>query len=784
MQYKLVFRSLMAIVMYLLLSIYANPPQALYAAGNAQQPPVAAAASGGPWTNFADPLRDPILVMVKGSNDTLWIGSRSGLSIRSNEGKWLTLTTNDGLAGSTVFTIFNDPKNPNLHWIGTNRGASLLDDGGAPMDKSKHRWINFRKEDGMAGSRVSSIAMTPEGLLWFGLSYVDLLYCEERGDGIAILDTKGTPFDKSDDVWSSMTAENSNLPNNIIRRMTTDANGTIWISMQGSLNAYQNGKWISYSTDQGLPSNDITALTIAGSQVWVGMRDSFGLLDYGTSLTDRSDDKWQTFAYTYTYVYSYTYDYGYGYSYTYTETITDTVKNISALSLDDAGHVWIGQNNFNSLCSSGSDRGYAFVLDTAKTPFALDDDTWATLTDPQASAVRAMLTDGSNTYFANRDEVYKLGYDSTPTNTASYQWSTLLSSDGFVGTTVSAVAGNLGVAMGPYFVQDGSLYQLDYQATPHDRKDDDYYYLTYPGTATDLLIDANGYAWVGGDGMTVYTTSLEVYDPYEVGYSKDFGLADNQINDMAMDAQGSVWIATGDIFNGGLNVLDTGKKIDDVRDDRWATFTSQQNGVLGEQITAIALQTDGVAWVGSNKGLARLSYGASPFDKTDDSWQQFTTANSGLANNYIRAMALDSNGNLWLALAAGGVSVLGKDGTWTTFSESDGLVYNSLNTLAIDNNNRVWLGSDGEGISVLNIAGTLQNKQDDQWISYRPQETLLSGYIRKIYIDPWDQAWVGTFGGGFSLYSVTEFSRTYLPLISSDGTETVEDSVVVTPVLP
>lgn len=75
-----------------------------------------------------------------------------------------------------------------------------------------------------------------------------------------------------------MTAENSNLPNNIIRRMTTDANGTIWISMQGSLNAYQNGKWISYSTDQGLPSNDITVLTIAGSQVWVGMRDSFGLL--------------------------------------------------------------------------------------------------------------------------------------------------------------------------------------------------------------------------------------------------------------------------------------------------------------------------------------------------------------------------------------------------------------------------------------------------------------------------------------------------------------------------
>ena len=366
--------------------------------------------------------------------------------------------------------------------------------------------------------------------------------------------------------------------------------------------------------------------------------------------------------------------------------------------------------------------------------------------------MRAMLTDGSNTYFANRDEVYKLGYDSTPTNTASYQWSTLLSSDGFVGTTVSAVAGNLGVAMGPYFVQDGSLYQLDYQATPHDRKDDDYYYLTYPGTATDLLIDANGYAWVGGDGMTVYTTSLEVYDPYEVGYSKDFGLADNQINDMAMDAQGSVWIATGDIFNGGLNVLDAGKKIDDVRDDRWATFTSQQNGVLGEQITAIALQTNGIAWVGSNKGLARLSYGASPFDKTDDSWQQFTTANSGLANNYIRAMALDSNGNLWLALAAGGVSVLGKDGNWTTFSESDGLVYNSLNTLAID----------------------------DQWINYRPETTLLSGYIRDIYIDPWDQAWVGTFGGGFSLYSVTEFSRIYLPVVAKDGTvESIAESEAV-----
>ena len=47
----------------------------------------------------------------------------------------------------------------------------------------------------------------------------------------------------------------------------------------------------------------------------------------------------------------------------------------------------------------------------------------------------------------------------------------------------------------------------------------------------------------------------------------------------------------------------------------------------------------------------------------DTTWNVYDTSNSGLAENYITAIAIDSQGNKWFGTADNGVSVLLNSGT-------------------------------------------------------------------------------------------------------------------------
>jgi hypothetical protein len=123
-----------------------------------------------------------------------WYAHWNGLSVRSASGQWTDFSTSDGLAHPYCWDVAIDDSG--LVWVGHHFvGVSLLDYNGTLSNKSDDTWLTFTPADGLVSERVHTVEIAPDGHVWFGLGTT-----ESR---IAILDHKGTPFNKADDQWSS-----------------------------------------------------------------------------------------------------------------------------------------------------------------------------------------------------------------------------------------------------------------------------------------------------------------------------------------------------------------------------------------------------------------------------------------------------------------------------------------------------------------------------------------------------------------------------------------------------
>ena len=210
-------------------------------------------------------------------------------------------------------------------------------------------------------------------------------------------------------------------------------------------------------------------------------------------------------------------------------------------------------------------------------------------------------------------------------------------------------------------------------------------------------------------------------------------------------------------------MLDPGQQVDKIDDDCWATFTGQNSPLPGAYVSALALAANRV-WIGTNGGAAMLDVGASPFAKTDDLWSVFRPDNSGLHDTMVRAVAVDGSGAAWFGLANSGLDVYTPAGAWQHFSRADGLAADTVTALRASRRGTLWIGTEGAGVSVLDAQGTPTDKTDDQWTTYAGPAVLPSGYVRTIGEDTFGQMWVGTFGGGVSVYSDVEFTRSLMPI--------------------
>ena len=550
---------------------------------------------------------------------------------------------------------------------------------------------------------------------------------------------KVQPFDKSDDTWRSYTAANSHLSTDVIHKLATDDAGHIWIATQSGLNAYEDGQWMLFSMEQGLPANDISTFQINGQQLWLGTSNGFGVLDYGGTITISDDDQWQT--------------------YPISESLS---SNVSAVGIDANGYLWSGVHQMDYY------DGYSRVMvrDLNDTPFFIDDDQILEIKTQIIDDPRALTINEQGVWFAADEGIYQVTYTGSPLDEEAQQWRNDLAGSGLAHYTVNTIAPMSGdnILAGV----DGRVRLLKYGSDAHDLRDDRWIAFDVSGGSI-VAADQQNRFWLGnGSSLTVFDPGprLDTYWDDESRFYDEFaGLEMAPIQAIVLDNADRAWIATGDYFHGGINILSAGESTEGAHDDQMATFTTQNSDLPGSFVTTVALGLENNVWIGTMTGAAHLQYGVSPYSKQDDQWATFTTANSGIAANHVRDIAVDAAGNVWFALATGGVSLYTSTGEWVTFTEDDGLALNSVNTVAIDHGGNLWFGTDGEGISILNTAGTVIEKSDDSWETLLVGDQLLSGYIRSIVVDSVGQVWIGSYDSGLSVYSNFEFHQLYLPVI-------------------
>jgi ligand-binding sensor domain-containing protein len=116
---------------------------------------------------------------------------------------------------------------------------------------------------------------------------------------------------------------------------------------------------------------------------------------------------------------------------------------------------------------------------------------------------------------------------------------------------------------------------------------------------------------------------------------------------------------------------------------------------LGPQlfdVTALKTDSEGNIWIGrEEKGLAKFLF-------ESNKWQLFET-NSPASNNF-KALALDFKGRLWGASQIRGIHVLDGD-RWTNFTKQTGLKSDDQRTVLVDADGRIWVGSWGGGITIF-----------------------------------------------------------------------------------
>jgi len=272
-----------------------------------------------------------------------------------------------------------------------------------------------------------------------------------------------------------------------------------------------------------------------------------------------------------------------------------------------------------------------------------------------------------------------------------------------------------------------------------------------------VAVDAYGNKWIGTHGgglsrfdgrqwttFTPYGGGKTTYDREWSVYPAGTGLGDLWVYDIFFDSDQTVWIATWK----GVSHFD-GKT--------FKTYT-QEDGLLDKWVYAIAKDRDGIFWFGTEGGLSRFDgrhwsgythrdglgadIGATSQIDASDSYSNGAHHGGQKVNqmgnpNFVLHIAVDRENNKWVGTWGAGLSRF--DGVrWITYTAGNGTIGgNFIHALEIDPDGNIWAGTEN-GVSRFD---------GKSWKTYTTADGLLNNNVFSIAFDTKGNKWFGTWDG-------------------------------------
>lgn len=664
----------------------------------------------------------------------------------SDDVRWTTFTTEDGLIGNDVRAIWGDE---HAVWLGTDQGLSRYDG---------VRWQSFTEEDGLAGNQVQAIWGDGKGVLWVGTTTGLSRYDGQSWrifttkDGLPSNNVRGIWGDDEEHVWV-VTEPSGELtpPGQLSIGGVGFYDGMTWHSLweaapyQREVMLYQEYSLPAWSTVSSAGGHFAAARAVAGDRqgnVWVGHGLTLGdgkLLSGGISRYNGA--AWQRFT---------------------TENSDIPGDNVNALWVEPEGTVWVG------TARQGVGR--------------LDGDTWQVF-GPEAAGETILSLWGDD-----RGNIWIGSWQEGVTLHDGFTWRRFTSADGLASDTVQAIWGD----------DKGRVwFGTDRGVTLYDPSDWDAFRLQTGLPDNDVQAvwsDGASAVWLGTRSGGLVRRKAGRWRLF----TEQEGLPGNQVTDIWGDGPDNIWVAFGPEgvarFDGlhwhtvqlprryrfgsvyglwgdsrGTMWLGTGSGLLRFDGQTWQAFRTDNSDLAANNVTLIMGDRAGHLWIGYR--FEALSTGPgyppqpSPLSPGGVSWYdgrrwRYFTQADGLGSNSVQALWPDEQGQVW----AGGIGPLSRfDGQqWRMVGGGPG----GVTAIWGDDEGTLWFGSQQTMPEDSRPGGTLSAELEavitrydgSEWRSFTTtRDRLASGKVTDIWGDGRGHIWAAHSNlwggsGGVSIY--------------------------------
>jgi ligand-binding sensor domain-containing protein len=635
------------------------------------------AASGraevGDWETYTNANFIQQLLIVE---DELWCATSGGVLRLQTGNVGIDKYTNvDGLGWIDVLSLSADRLGQ--LWFGTNgRGVSTYHPG-------EDRWTTYTEFDGVAG-KIATAVLATEERIWVGTE-----------EGISLF---AWNEQQNDYFWKENYLSERRVPVRRVRDFI-DRDDEIWAATEEGIararywhpeyvpNLQDSASWITYTTGDGLPNNEVHCLALMDTVIWAGTTRGVAVF-HGEAwtvqmqgmpsntevydLTVYQDDLWAGTSRG-LYVFRESWDQELG------------EEEITSVDIDGDGNLWLGTAEGGILTVEG--EGWIRHLSDG----------------PNENNIERVVIDHRKNIWVSTLAPVDPDYIAKACRLAQGEWSVFDDSDGL--RTGDRLLG--------------------------------------------LLVDDDGRIWFGSwahgvsvlDDRGTLTKEDDVWNYYNQDNSSLRGITQNPlyivVTGIELDHQGNIWF---------LNYLgvESGLVVCDPTCTEWMAY-STRDGLAYPEVQALAIDQQGVKWVGTTQeGLSRFDDAGTPFDAEDDdpefAWTTYHEASTDpslvINNDNVTSICVDGTGVQWIGTSAG---VMRYDRFF--FSPVDGLINESVNVVVPDARDNVWVGTDG-GLSFYDV-------EIDQWTHYTTETSgLVSDRVQDIAIDTeTGQVWIATDRG-------------------------------------